>query len=137
MDANLTLATLNACLVAASVPFIIGGRRAIGRGDVATHRRRMLVAFGLHAVFVLSFVVRFVLYGQTPYLGSDVGEVVYKLVLYTHEPIAVVSVPLVLAALILGLRGEHFGHKLVAAWAWGAWLFSSASGILIFALVYF
>ena len=38
---------LNAVISLAAIGTIIGGWRAIRRGDVSTHRRRMLVAFGL------------------------------------------------------------------------------------------
>lgn len=133
---NVALATWNAVLVAASSVFIVASLVAIRRRRTETHRACMLVATALQGGFSVLFVWRYVAYGPTPFQGSDVGAVVYRAVLVVHEPIAVVSVPLVIAALVLGLGRRFRAHRQVAGWAMATWLFSSVTGLAIYAFLY-
>ena len=69
---NEGLALANACLSVTTIAFLIAGYRAIRRGDVRRHRRRMLAALATSALFLVGFVGRFVRYGFTEYQGEGV-----------------------------------------------------------------
>jgi putative membrane protein len=132
---NESLALADACLSALAVAFMIGGWRAVKRRDLAAHRRRMLAAALASACFMVLFVIRFVGYGFRRFGGEGLARVVYSLVFFTHEPIAVVNIPLVIAALVLGLRDSRAAHREVARMAFPIWLYAALSGIAIYLLL--
>jgi putative membrane protein len=133
---NLLLATLGTLLVASSVYFLVTGRAAIRRGEVDSHRRRMLVACALQAAFVVVFLLRLARFGLTPFGGEDVVRAIYLAVLVSHEGIAVVTAPLVMVALALALRGRILEHRQVAQVAWPIWLYASVTGTVVYAFLY-
>jgi putative membrane protein len=133
---NFALALANAVVTAISLACMIAGRRAIARRDVPRHKRLMITATAGAAVFVVLFVIRFVTYGFTPFQGSTVARAFYSVAFFSHEPLAVVNVPLVLVALGLALRGAYATHKEVARYALPIWIYVAATGILIFLFVY-
>jgi putative membrane protein len=134
MSLSDALALANACLVALSATSVLLGYRAIRRKDVPRHRRLMLIGVAAAAAFMALFVVRFVEFGFRPVSGQGVRLLLYRIIFFSHEPMAVISVPLVLATVGLGLAGAFAVHKEIARWALPIWLYSSATGILIYLL---
>lgn len=133
---NHALALTNAILTACSLGCMLAGRRAILRRDVARHKRFMLAATVAGAAFVVVFVIRFVNYGFTRFHGDGVARALYSVAFYSHEPLAVVNVPLVLVALGFGLRRSYAIHKDVARYALPIWIYVAVTGILIYVFVY-
>jgi putative membrane protein len=133
---NHVLALTNAILTAISLVCMVAGRRAIARRDVPRHRRLMVAATAAAAAFVVVFVVRFVTYGFTHFHGDGIARGIYSVAFYSHEPLAVVNVPLVLVALGLGLRRSFVIHKEVASYALPIWIYVAVTGIMIYLFVY-
>ena len=133
--------TLSEALAAADSAFVVGtllslarGYAAIKRREIERHRARMLTAFACSAAFLVLFVVRFVTFGFR-FDGGGVARGVYYGLLFAHEPIAVLTVPLALATLVLGLRRSRL-HVEVARPTLVLWSISCATGILLFLFVY-
>lgn len=95
----------------------------------------MLTAVGLSAAFMVLFVIRFVVYGFKPFSGGGAWKGVYYTLLFAHEPIAVLSVPLVLVAVGLGLRRAR-AHAEFARVAILIWSISCATGVLVYLFLY-
>jgi putative membrane protein len=129
------LATANMLLSVATVIFLIAGWRAIRRRAIGTHRNRMLAAFACSAAFLILFGYRFVVYGFHPFAGHGAWRVVYYVVLFAHEPIAVITVPLAITAVALGLRRSKL-HGEVARPTLVLWLISAITGVLVYILLY-
>jgi putative membrane protein len=136
VDRNATLAACNVVASVVSLGFAIAGLRAIRRKRIRAHRNCMVVAVAASFVFLVLFVVRFATYGFAPFAGDGAADVIYTIVLYTHEPLAVVNIPLVLAALVLGLRRADRAHREVAPVAFWIWVYVLASGIALYLLLY-
>jgi putative membrane protein len=133
---NHGLALTNAVLTASALICMVSGWRAIRRKDVRRHKQLMIAATALSAAFVAVFLLRFVEHGFTPFQGSGVLRGIYYFVFFSHEPLAVVNVPLVLVALACGLLGAYAVHKEVARYALPIWIYVAATGVLIYVLVY-
>jgi putative membrane protein len=133
---NHALALTNAVVTTLALTCMIAGWRAIRRRDVRRHKQLMVLAAGLSAVFVAVFLLRFVEHGFTPFQGSGVLRGIYYFVFFSHEPLAVVNVPLVLVALGCGLFGAYAVHKEVARYALPIWIYVAVTGVLIYMLVY-
>jgi putative membrane protein len=115
---------------------MVVGRRAIRRGERDRHGRLMQIAVALQAVFVVIFVGRFVEFGPTAFVGEGLGRLLYTIVLFTHEPLSVVCVPLVLVTLVTGRRQRLDMHRDIAPMSYWIWLYSVVTGILIYVALY-
>lgn len=131
-----SLAALNALLNAASAALVCLGWWAVRHGDRARHRKLMLSALGLSALFLVSYLVRVALTGTHRYPGHGAAKALYLFVLLTHMPLAALTPPLVLRAAWLALKGRYAEHRRVVRWALPIWLYVSATGVLVYALLY-
>ena len=136
MTTNLTLASIDAGLSAVSLGYVAAGYVAVKRKQIEIHRRRMIVAFAASAAFLVIFVIRFATFGFQPFTPTGIGRAAYLVVLFSHEPLAVINVPLVVAALILGLRRADRAHREVAPIALWIWSYVLVTGIAIFFALY-
>jgi putative membrane protein len=140
------LALLNTLLIAGALVAMIVGYTAIKKRDrregvdragvVRRHKRAMITAFTLSALFLVSFVVRYVRYGRAEIPAPGALRVVYYVVWFTHEPIAVVSIPIVSAALVLALLGRFSTHRELARWALPLWIYAALTGNMLYLLLY-
>ncbi len=136
------LPTLNAALNAASAVLLVAGYRAIRRGDVPAHRRRMLAAFFVSIAFLASYVTYHTLrqmhdgVGHTRFAGPAAIRPFYFALLISHLILAIVNLPLVIATLTLALRGRYLRHRRIARWTWPAWMYVSVTGVAVYAMLY-
>lgn len=126
----------NALLNVTTFTLLVLGRIAIKRGDLATHRRRMVSAVTVSAVFLVSYVVRFATTGAHKYPGEGWDRTFYLATLLTHSAMAVVIVPLVVVALRRAVRGEVEAHKRLVKFVWPMWAYVSATGVVVYAMLY-
>ena len=136
IDPVFVIAAVNAAINATSAVVIARAYRRIRRGDVAGHRRGMLLATGLQAAFLVLYVTKATLYGTTPFVGDPVIRATYLVLLGAHSLAATLTAPLVLVALVWGLRGRYDRHRRVARWAYPIWFFTSVTGPLTFLMLY-
>jgi putative membrane protein len=127
---------LNAALNLTCFVFLMMGRAAIARGDVALHRKRMLSAFTASAVFLVSYVLRWATTGTHVYPGHGWDRTIYIAVLSSHMVLAIVLVPLVIAALRRALRGEFVAHKKLVKFTWPIWVYVSVTGVVVYLMLY-
>jgi putative membrane protein len=132
---NAALAGVNALLSVATVAFLVAGWRAIRRRAVAHHRNRMIGAFACSAAFLVLFAGRFVVFGFTSFDGEGAWRGVYYAMLFAHEPIAVISVPMGVVTFVLGLRRSKYHTELARPTLW-IWCISAVTGVLLYALLY-
>jgi hypothetical protein len=70
------------------------------------------------------------------FVEVTVHRVVYTVLLFSHEPLAVINIPLVVAALVLGLRRADASHRGVAPFAFWIWGYVLVTGIVLYAVLY-
>jgi putative membrane protein len=127
---------INAALNLTCFVFLVLGRVAIARDDVALHRRRMLVAFTASSVFLVSYLIRFATTGAHKYPGEGWDRTVYLVTLFSHMALAVVLVPLVIGALRRAFRGDFVAHKRLVRFTWPIWMYVSVTGVLVYLMLY-
>ena len=127
---------LNAALNLTSFAFLVLGRVAIARGDVALHKRRMLSAFAASSVFLVSYLIRYATTGAHKYPGADWDKTLYLVILFSHMVLAMVLLPLVIGALRRALRGDFPAHKRLVKYTWPIWAYVSATGVLVYLMLY-
>lgn len=127
---------LNAALNLTCFIFLVLGRMAIAREDVATHKRRMLGAFIVSSVFLVSYLIRVATTGTHRYPGEGWDKTLYLTTLFSHMVLAVVLVPLVITALRRAFRGDFAAHKRIVRFTWPIWAYVSVTGVLVYLMLY-
>ncbi|APW98109.1 hypothetical protein CHINAEXTREME_10055 [Halobiforma lacisalsi AJ5] len=134
---------VNVVISATAIGTITAGWRAIRRGNVDRHRAAMITSFGLFAAFLALYLYRLVATGgPQPFPGPEsVYLYVYLPVLAIHILLAVVCIPFLYYALLLGFaypieelpRTAHARFGRIAA---SLWLISFSLGIVVYVLLH-
>ncbi len=130
------LAPLNAALNASAGTLLFLGWRAIKRGDRVTHRRLMIGAVAVSAVFLLSYLTRVALTGTHRFPGEGWLRWLYLAILVSHTILAVAVAPMALRSLALGWTGRIERHRRLARVTFPIWLYVSGTGVVVYLLLY-
>jgi len=132
------LPAVNASLNAIATVLLLVGRRRIRAGDVDGHRRTMITAFGVSAVFLVLYVLHKAAkdFENTTFHAEGLAKGLYLALLASHVVLAM-TVPIFAITLItLGLRGRLQQHRRLARIAWPIWIYVSMTGVVIYLLLY-
>jgi putative membrane protein len=117
------------------------GYRAVRHGEIGRHRLYMLLSFILISAFLVMYVTRLILGGVRQYGGPEILRLyIYLPALTIHLALSIVSIPLVLYNISVGLttdlgRVRSTGHPTVGRWAVRLWSASLALGILVYLML--
>ena len=131
-----TLAVVNASLNATSAVALVTGFVLIRRKTVRGHRRAMLTALFASGLFLIFYVTRVALTGTHDFAGEGAARTVYLSVLFSHMVLAVVVLPLVLRLVYLVRKRRFHEHARLARWVFPVWAYVSATGLLVYVLLY-
>ena len=129
-------AALNAGLNALSGVLCALGWLAIRRGARVPHRRLMLTATAVSAVFLVSYLLRVALSGTHRSPGGGAWKTIYLVILLSHMALAIATPPLILRAIWLATRERIDEHRRVVRWAFPIWMYVSVTGVIVYALLY-
>lgn len=116
---------------------LVAGWWAIRGRRITLHRRLMLSATSLAALFLVAYVYRWSLYGSKPFAGEGLWRSFYLGILLPHIVLAIVVGPLALRLIYLALRRRDFAaHRRLGRVTVPIWLFVAGSGWLLYWLLY-
>ena len=132
------LADVNASLNALALLLIILGLIAIKRGRIETHKKFMLSAASVSAVFLASYLVYHYLEGSHELPARHQGAIryTYLTILISHIILAVVQVPLIIMTIVRGLQDKRDKHKFWARITAPIWLYVSVTGVVVYLVLY-
>ena len=130
------LPALNASLNGAATVFLLAGYFFITRRQIPAHRASMLAAVAASALFLLSYVIYHAFAGSKPFPGTGPVRVAYFVILITHIVLAAAIVPMVLMTLSRALRKSFDRHVSIARRTLPLWLYVSATGVVIYVMLY-
>jgi putative membrane protein len=130
------LAAFNAGLNSASTVLLLIGWMAVRRGDREMHRKCMVSALGVSALFLVSYLTRVALTGTHRYPGTGALRAIYLGLLGSHMLLAMLTPPLVLRALYLALRQRFAEHRRLVRYAYPIWMYVSVTGVLVYWMLY-
>ncbi len=130
------LPTVNAVLNATAAVLLAAGYRMIRRGRRQAHRRLMLAAFAVSALFLVSYLVYHYQVGSVRFRGTGPIRTVYFTLLISHTILAAAVPPLAVVTLWRALKGRLEAHRRIARWALPIWLYVSASGVAVYWMLY-
>ena len=136
------LPVVNAGLNGLSAVLLGWGYYFIRRKNQEAHRRCMIAAFLSSILFLISYITyhTYLAYylhqGPTIFRDPAWFRPVYLAILLTHTLLAVVIVPLAIVTLSRALRQRFDHHRKIARWTWPLWMYVSATGVVIYLLLY-
>ena len=136
MDIVSQLPHINAALNATASVLLVIGRIQIARRRIAAHRLAMLGAVGVSVLFLISYISYHVSAPIFEFRGQGLVRPVYYAFLISHVVLAAVAAPMELATNWRGQRREDLRHRRWARWTWPVWMYVSASGVLVYFMLY-
>lgn len=123
-----------------TVGCLLAGWYFIRQGDVRRHRVFMIAAFSLILVFLVMYLLKTGGGGRKEFVGPDTAALVYFAMLAVHIILSVVSVPLVLYNIVVGLTHtteeiKRTAHATVGRVAVAVWSVSLTLGVLAYVLL--
>lgn len=130
------LADLNASLNAVALILIISGLIAIKRGNEALHKKLMLSAAGVSALFLVSYLTYHLNAEAVKYQGEGAMRTVYFFILISHVILAALQVPLIVLTILWGLQDKRARHRKLARVTAPIWLYVSITGVVVYLMLY-
>jgi len=129
---------LNASLNALATVLLTAGFIFIKSGHKEAHRRVMISACVVSAVFLVGYVSHKILVRgvHTPFGGEGAIRTVYYVMLFTHILLAMAIAYLVPRTFLLAIKGEYERHKAWAKWTFPIWYYVSITGVLVYFFLY-
>ncbi len=124
------------CIVLSGLSLLLGWYFIRGK-QIDRHKAAMLTASSFAALFLVFYVTRWSIYGSKAFPGAGGWKTFYLINLVPHIIFAMILAPLVLRLLHLALRKrDYVAHRNLARYVLPMWLYVSASGWLIYYLLY-
>lgn len=130
------LPALSEALMLASAAVAAAGWYAIRRGRTEVHRRLMVAASGLGAVFLVTYLARSLVVGDTTFGGPARLRAPYLAFLAAHILLATIGGVLGVVALGRALKGRFQAHRRVAPAAATLWFVAAGTGLVVYLLLY-
>ncbi|MGI9035029.1 MAG: DUF420 domain-containing protein [Pyrinomonadaceae bacterium] len=115
---------------------LICGLIFIKLNKVHLHRTAMTTAFCLGALFLICYVIYHLSNPANKFGGAGAVRNFYLFVLITHVTLSLVVLPLVLRAMFYAVTKQFARHKRVVKYAYPIWLYVSATGVVVYFMLY-
>ncbi|MGE4073572.1 MAG: DUF420 domain-containing protein [Lysobacterales bacterium] len=136
MDLAQILPHVNASLNAASGLLLLAARWQIAHRRIDAHRRLMLAALAVSALFLVGYITYHYAAPIFVFRGQGWIRPVYYSLLISHVLLAALAIPMIAATAWFGWRRVDGRHRPLARWTWPLWMYVSASGVLVYLLLY-
>jgi uncharacterized membrane protein YozB (DUF420 family) len=128
-----------------TIGLLIAALRKIRTGQARAHKKLMLIALGVSALFLLCYLIHKVaLYQATgaanksfprdPELASI--RFAYLAILATHILLAITVPFLAIKAVLLAKAGRILAHKRLVKYAYPIWMYVSVTGVIVYLMLY-
>ena len=130
------LPTVNALLNAASALCLLVGYYFIRHRRIDAHRRSMLAALVCSLLFLTSYLVYHAQVGSVRFPGTGATRTIYLTILATHTVLAA-AVPILAGITVtFAFRRSFSRHRKIARWTLPIWLYVSATGVVVYWMLY-
>ena len=136
MSTAAILPHVNAVLNSISTVFLVIGFYLIKTGQRDAHRKAMICAMVVSAVFLVSYLTYHFTAPIFVFPGTGWAVPAYYTLLISHVVLATVVSPMVIVTAWRALHGQFEQHKAIARWTWPVWIFVTVSGVAVYAILY-
>lgn len=142
-------AKANAIINSLVTVLLIVALMAVKQRKYTLHRNLMMTAMLLSVLFLVSYICHHLFAGDTLYGDIDgdgllseleksqvgTGRTFYRIILFTHIPLAALILPFILFTAYRALIGEYPRHKKLARITWPIWLYVALTGVLVYWMI--
>ncbi len=136
MDILSVLPHLNASLNAISLILISLAFLAVKSGNKEKHKKLMISALSVSAVFLVSYLYYHANIGHTPFKGEGGIRPVYFTILFTHIGFAALALVLIILTVLRAFLQKFDQHKKIARFTFPVWVFVCVSGIVVYVMAF-
>ena len=130
------LPAINATLNGICAVLLLIARNKIKHKKIRQHRALMIAAYVTSIVFLISYLTYHFNAGILHFGGTGIIRPIYFTLLTSHTILAVTVPVLATITLIRGLKRKDRKHRAIAKWTYPIWLYVSATGVVIYLMVY-
>ncbi|HEX7281513.1 MAG TPA: DUF420 domain-containing protein [Vicinamibacterales bacterium] len=130
------LPAVNATLNGISFVFLLSGYLFIRRNRRDAHRKCMIGALVMSALFLTSYVIYHLNVGSVPFRRTGWIRTVYFAILIPHVILAAAIVPMVLITVWRAWSKQFDKHRRIARWTLPLWMFVSITGVIVYVMLY-
>jgi putative membrane protein len=130
------LPALNATLNGISFVFLLSGYLFIRRNRRDAHRKCMIGALVMSALFLTSYVIYHLNVGSVPFRRTGWIRTLYFAILIPHVILAAAIVPIVLITVWRAWSKQFDQHRRIARWTLPLWMFVSITGVIVYGMLY-
>ena len=131
-----SLPAVNATLNGISTILIITGWVMIRFERKYAHASCMLGAIVTSSAFLACYLYYHFHVGHVVFTQPGWPKALYFLILFTHLPLALAVLPLIVLTVTLALQQRFDAHKRMACWTLPVWLYVSVTGVLVYMMLY-
>lgn len=108
----------------------------IKQSKVHLHRIAMTTAFVLGGLFLVCYIAYHISNPANKFYGTGFVRYIYFAVLISHIGLSLIVLPLVLRAMFFAVTKQFARHKKIVRFAYPIWLYVSASGVIVYFMLY-
>jgi len=131
-----SLPLINAILNGTSALLISVGLWAIKARKRSLHMRLMLTAFASSALFLVNYIYYHLSHGDTHFAGHGVVRPIYFGLLISNVLLSMLTFPMILTSLYLGLSNRLIAHRRLSRWTWAGWMYVSVTGVVVYCMLH-
>ena len=134
------LPAVNAILNATAAILLVRGYFLIRAGKRDQHKKTMIAAFTVSAVFLVCYLIYHANVGAVYFQKTGFIRYVYLTILFTHTVLAAAVPFLAIITLRRALKAEKTGdfsrHRRIARWTLPIWLYVSVTGVVVYLMLF-
>jgi uncharacterized membrane protein YozB (DUF420 family) len=131
-----SLPTLNALLNTTCAILLVRGYLLIRQRRIEAHKRTMLAALCVSAVFLASYLIYHYNVGSVRFQKSGAIRSLYLAILLTHTVLAAAVAPMALITVWRAWKGRLDKHRKLARITLPVWLYVSVTGVVVYLMLY-
>jgi putative membrane protein len=124
-------AIINTCVAI----LLVAALAAVKNKKYAIHKKLMMTAMVLSILFLVSYICHHLFAGDTRFGGEGAAKIIYRIILFTHIPLAAIILPFILFTAYRGLTGDYPRHKKLARITWPIWFYVAVTGVLVYWMI--
>jgi putative membrane protein len=129
------LPLLHALINGTCAVILILSLRAIKAKNVAKHKALNLTAFGLSALFLISYVIYHFFVPETTFGGEGPLRYIYYFILISHIILAAGVLPLILLSFWYALNEKIDKHRKIVRFTFPIWLYVGVTGVVVYLMI--
>lgn len=111
-------------------------QRQIAEGLRKGHIASMSIALLFSTAFLGCYLYYHYHAGHVRFAGTGMTRPIYFTILFTHIPLAVLNLPMIIMTVVPALRHRWDKHKRMSKWTVPIWLYVSVTGIIVYLMCY-